>query len=270
METNRSDGVEHSESSTQLFADQRVTRIHTNPLHKSVHKLHKLTHGCITAKGVNTLHTQPTDASPSTISRTAAPPKPSSPSIAIRPYPPTVHPSDLPTSLPPPQKKGRTMASSSTSQPLRTSLQALFRSTLRTSLRQSRHSRGFSTRRISTRPGFPTISSTTTTITPHHQALLHRFTIPLLRRYATTLPPTAGVQPTQAPPSLLIRMWNSPVGVKTVHFWAPVMKWALVIAGISDFYRPPEKLSLTQSAALTATGLIWTRWCLIIKPKNYL
>ena len=65
-------------------------------------------------------------------------------------------------------------------------------------------------------------------------------------------------------------MWNSPVGVKTVHFWAPVMKWALVIAGISDFYRPPEKLSLTQSAALTATGLIWTRWCLIIKPKNYL
>ncbi|KAK4108770.1 UPF0041-domain-containing protein [Canariomyces notabilis] len=66
------------------------------------------------------------------------------------------------------------------------------------------------------------------------------------------------------------RMWNSPVGLKTVHFWAPVMKWALVIAGISDFARPAEKLSLTQNAALTATGLIWTRWCLIIKPKNYL
>ncbi len=48
------------------------------------------------------------------------------------------------------------------------------------------------------------------------------------------------------------------------------MKWALVIAGISDFARPAEKLSTTQNVALTATGLIWTRWCLIIKPKNYL
>ncbi|OGM42104.1 UPF0041 domain protein [Aspergillus bombycis] len=66
------------------------------------------------------------------------------------------------------------------------------------------------------------------------------------------------------------RIWNSPVGVKTVHFWAPVMKWALVIAGISDLSRPAEKLSLTQNGALTATGAIWTRWCLIIKPKNYL
>ncbi|KAL4977949.1 hypothetical protein BDW66DRAFT_131392 [Aspergillus desertorum] len=66
------------------------------------------------------------------------------------------------------------------------------------------------------------------------------------------------------------RLWNSPVGVKTVHFWAPVMKWALVIAGISDFQRPAEKLSLTQNGALMATGAIWTRWCLIITPKNYL
>jgi hypothetical protein len=48
------------------------------------------------------------------------------------------------------------------------------------------------------------------------------------------------------------------------------MKWALVIAGISDFARPAENLSLTQNAALTTTGIIWTRWCLIIKPKNYL
>ncbi|KLU83346.1 hypothetical protein MAPG_02408 [Magnaporthiopsis poae ATCC 64411] len=65
-------------------------------------------------------------------------------------------------------------------------------------------------------------------------------------------------------------MWDSPIGLKTVHFWAPVMKWAVVLAGVSDFARPAEKLSLTQNAALTATGFIWTRWCLIIKPKNYL
>jgi hypothetical protein len=66
------------------------------------------------------------------------------------------------------------------------------------------------------------------------------------------------------------RMWDSPIGFKTVHFWAPVMKWALVLAGISDFARPAEKLSLTQNGALTATGLIWTRWCFVITPKNYL
>ncbi|KZZ99102.1 putative protein family UPF0041 [Moelleriella libera RCEF 2490] len=70
--------------------------------------------------------------------------------------------------------------------------------------------------------------------------------------------------------SWLKRMWESEVGIKTVHFWAPVMKWALVLAGISDFARPAEKLSFTQNFALTCTGVIWTRWCLIIKPKNYL
>lgn len=47
-------------------------------------------------------------------------------------------------------------------------------------------------------------------------------------------------------------------------------QWALVLAGISDFYRPPEKLSLTQNLALTGTGAIWTRWCFIIKPRNVL
>ncbi|KAI1307467.1 UPF0041-domain-containing protein [Xylaria venustula] len=66
------------------------------------------------------------------------------------------------------------------------------------------------------------------------------------------------------------RMWDSPIGFKTVHFWAPVMKWCLVIAGIGDFARPAENLSLTQNAALTATGAIWTRWCFVITPQNYL
>ncbi|KAH6973491.1 mitochondrial pyruvate carrier, partial [Ilyonectria sp. MPI-CAGE-AT-0026] len=47
-------------------------------------------------------------------------------------------------------------------------------------------------------------------------------------------------------------------------------QWALVIAGISDFTRPAENLSFTQNFALTCTGFIWTRWCLIIKPKNIL
>ncbi|KAL7931017.1 hypothetical protein V8C35DRAFT_311029 [Trichoderma chlorosporum] len=66
------------------------------------------------------------------------------------------------------------------------------------------------------------------------------------------------------------KAWESEVGIKTVHFWAPVMKWALVLAGISDLARPAEKLSFAQNFSLMCTGLIWTRWCFIIRPKNIL
>jgi hypothetical protein len=52
--------------------------------------------------------------------------------------------------------------------------------------------------------------------------------------------------------------------------YADLLQWCLVLAGVSDFARPAEKLSFTQNFALTCTGLIWTRWCTIIRPKNYL
>ncbi|AMD20315.1 HDL429Cp [Eremothecium sinecaudum] len=66
------------------------------------------------------------------------------------------------------------------------------------------------------------------------------------------------------------RFWESDTGPRTVHFWAPTLKWGLVFAGISDMYRPAEKLSGTQNLSLMATGVIWTRWSFVIKPKNYL
>ncbi|SMN22375.1 similar to Saccharomyces cerevisiae YHR162W MPC2 Putative protein of unknown function [Maudiozyma saulgeensis] len=66
------------------------------------------------------------------------------------------------------------------------------------------------------------------------------------------------------------RFWNSQTGPKTVHFWAPTLKWGLVIAGISDMQRPVNKLSATQSLSLLATGLVWARWSFVITPKNYL
>ncbi|GBB97077.1 hypothetical protein RclHR1_02910005 [Rhizophagus clarus] len=67
----------------------------------------------------------------------------------------------------------------------------------------------------------------------------------------------------------LQRFINHPAGPKTVHFWAPVMKWGLVIAGLSDLKRPPESLSVSQTVALTATGLIWSRYSTQIIPVNY-
>ncbi|KAJ2779953.1 Mitochondrial pyruvate carrier subunit [Coemansia interrupta] len=62
---------------------------------------------------------------------------------------------------------------------------------------------------------------------------------------------------------------NSPVGPKTIHFWAPAMKWGLVIAGLGDLTRPADQISVKQQLSLAATGLIWTRWSTIITPKNY-
>jgi hypothetical protein len=66
------------------------------------------------------------------------------------------------------------------------------------------------------------------------------------------------------------RFLNSETGPKTIHFWAPFMKWALVIAGANEMTRPVENVSALQQLSLFATGAIWTRWSLIIKPKNYL
>ncbi|XP_063993244.1 mitochondrial pyruvate carrier 2-like isoform X1 [Diachasmimorpha longicaudata] len=50
-----------------------------------------------------------------------------------------------------------------------------------------------------------------------------------------------------------------PAGPTTVFFWAPTFKWGLVIAGIGDINRPPETISLAQTASLMLTGIIWSR-----------
>jgi len=65
------------------------------------------------------------------------------------------------------------------------------------------------------------------------------------------------------------RFVNHPAGPRTVFFWAPLMKWCLVIAGVKDLGRPADKLSVSQNVALAATGLIWVRYSLVITPVNY-
>ncbi|KAI9795307.1 MAG: hypothetical protein M1835_006022 [Candelina submexicana] len=107
---------------------------------------------------------------------------------------------------------------------------------------------------MSARPALRLFQPSRTARVPFRKPLGHRF------------------QSTEATPApsqnIFQRLWHSPVGVKTVHFWAPVMKWGIVLAGVSDFARPAENLSLTQNFALMCTGAIWTRWCFIIKPRN--
>ncbi|XP_075228190.1 mitochondrial pyruvate carrier 2-like [Lycorma delicatula] len=43
----------------------------------------------------------------------------------------------------------------------------------------------------------------------------------------------------------------------------------LVIAGLGDIQRPAEKLSVSQSSALATTGVVWSRYSLVIIPKNW-
>ncbi|KAJ7287369.1 UPF0041-domain-containing protein, partial [Mycena rebaudengoi] len=69
--------------------------------------------------------------------------------------------------------------------------------------------------------------------------------------------------------SKMTAFMNHPAGPKTVFFWAPLMKWCLVGAGLKDLNRPPDKLSVPQNVALMATGFIWVRWSLVIIPINY-
>ncbi|KAG5680284.1 hypothetical protein PVAND_009802 [Polypedilum vanderplanki] len=63
--------------------------------------------------------------------------------------------------------------------------------------------------------------------------------------------------------------WEYEAGPKTIFFWAPMCKWGLVIAGITDLMRPAELLSTEQAASIAATGYIYSRFSMVITPKNY-
>mmetsp|Transcript_14108 Transcript_14108/g.42672 ORF Transcript_14108/g.42672 Transcript_14108/m.42672 type:complete len:233 (+) Transcript_14108:41-739(+) len=60
-----------------------------------------------------------------------------------------------------------------------------------------------------------------------------------------------------------------PAGPFQIHFWAPTFKWALSLANLADIDRPTDKISLSQTCALTATGVIWSRYSMVISPVNY-
>ncbi|XP_043482776.1 mitochondrial pyruvate carrier 2-like [Leptopilina heterotoma] len=70
-------------------------------------------------------------------------------------------------------------------------------------------------------------------------------------------------------PGSLQPLWNHPAGPQTIFFWAPAFKWGLVMAGLGDLNRPASQISLGQTGALCATGIIWTRYSLAITPKNW-
>ncbi|XP_053980064.1 mitochondrial pyruvate carrier 2-like [Hylaeus volcanicus] len=82
--------------------------------------------------------------------------------------------------------------------------------------------------------------------------------------YQKLMTQIASMLPTKFRPFFL-----HPAGPTTVFFWAPTFKWGLVVAGIGDINRPPDTISLSQTASLMLTGAIWSRYSLVIIPKNY-
>ncbi|KMT12814.1 hypothetical protein BVRB_4g089070 [Beta vulgaris subsp. vulgaris] len=69
--------------------------------------------------------------------------------------------------------------------------------------------------------------------------------------------------------SKLKALWNHPAGLKTIHFWGPTFKWGLSIANIADFSKPPENISYPQQIVVAASGLIWSRYGMVITPRNW-
>lgn len=63
--------------------------------------------------------------------------------------------------------------------------------------------------------------------------------------------------------------WNHPAGPKTIFFWAPTFKWGISISNLGDLQRDPDQVSLPMQLAVTATGLVWSKYSLDITPKNY-
>jgi hypothetical protein len=47
-------------------------------------------------------------------------------------------------------------------------------------------------------------------------------------------------------------------------------KWLISGASMMELDRPIEKISLAQYTALTATGLFFSRYALLVSPVNYM
>lgn len=45
-----------------------------------------------------------------------------------------------------------------------------------------------------------------------------------------------------------------------MFFWAPMMKWCLVAAGLKDLSRPAEKLSVSQNLGASFYVILFVLW----------
>ena len=64
--------------------------------------------------------------------------------------------------------------------------------------------------------------------------------------------------------------WNSPVGPKTIHFWAPMANWGFVVGGIIDLGKPEEQISKQMAMTLCGYSTIFMRFAWKIQPRNWI
>ncbi|EQC35463.1 hypothetical protein SDRG_07171 [Saprolegnia diclina VS20] len=67
----------------------------------------------------------------------------------------------------------------------------------------------------------------------------------------------------------VVSFLEHPAGPFTIHFWAPAFKWCISLANVADMKKNPDLLSTPQQVAVTLTGVIWSRYSLVITPKNW-
>eukprot|EP00919_Chromeraceae_sp_WS-2016_P058715 GHVR01139564.1.p1 GENE.GHVR01139564.1~~GHVR01139564.1.p1 ORF type:complete len:130 (+),score=2.82 GHVR01139564.1:38-427(+) len=72
------------------------------------------------------------------------------------------------------------------------------------------------------------------------------------------------------PPAAAKAIILSPIGPFSIHFYAPFVKWSISFANLLDINRPVEKMSIPQQTAISLTGFIWSRYCMVITPRNWL
>jgi len=70
--------------------------------------------------------------------------------------------------------------------------------------------------------------------------------------------------------TLLKKLWDSPIGIRTTHFWGPAANWGIVLAGLSDINRPVEKISVNMSSAMLLYSALFMRFALRVQPRNLL
>ena len=64
------------------------------------------------------------------------------------------------------------------------------------------------------------------------------------------------------------KIWNHRLGPKTVHFWAPVSTWCLVLAFSDIRSLPAEEIDTTWSRNLLIWSFAHMRLACVIQPAN--
>lgn len=68
----------------------------------------------------------------------------------------------------------------------------------------------------------------------------------------------------------IVSFIKSPVGPLTTHFWGPVLNAMFVVQGIKERHRPPHRLSRNMQFILTVYSILFMRFAIVVKPRNYL